>query len=382
MASEDGKLAELMLPERTDTGQSTDVVYVPILKWKEGEQLALRDLRGIPLDAMRPVIELVPTPPPSEPKVQKGLTEPRPARSMDLLAGHAIGKAMDAIGRTPYKTRPFYLDAAALANEKVVGGDAVAEVYDQVVRRGFSTIPVIRVPLDGGPITPLPFQGQTVCYRLDASRGGPLDLESIRRSAAGRRMHLILDFRSVMGAYVRPKAERMVQYATAAFDVFDAVVIAASAFPDGLHDVGQDNAGNIDRVDLLAWLRYRRMALEQHSPVASYGDYGIQHPRLFTGRGNAKQTAGIRYTLDREWLVLRGHAITKENGARQFVTLAKNLVGRTQFMGAHHCIGCRAVQDTADEAGRDMIVGLGGWRHYGTVHHLTTTLRQILAARA
>lgn len=146
--------------------------------------------------------------------------------------------------------------------------------------------------------------------------------------------------------------------------------------------MGEDKAGNIDRVDFLAWRRYRRMALEQHSPVAFYGDYGIQHPRLFTVRGNVKQTAGIRYTLDREWLILRGHAITKENGARQFVTLTENLIGRAEFMGPRHCIGCRAVKDTADEAGRDMIVDLGGWRHYGTVHHLTTTLRQILAARA
>jgi phage tail protein X len=302
---------------------------------------------------------------------------------MDQLTGHAIGKAMDAIGRTPYETRPFYLDAAALTNEKVVGGeDAVAEVYDQVVRRGFSAIPVIRVPLDGAPTASLLSAAQAVCYRFDASRGKPLDLEAIRRSASGRRMHLILDFGSIMGAYVKPIATAMDGYAATAFAAFDAVVMAASAFPDGLHDVGEDKTGNIDRVDLLAWRRYRRMVLAQHRSVASYGDYGIQHPRLFLGRGNAKQTAGIRYTLDNKWLILRGHAITKENGATQFVALAKNLIGRADFMGKHHCIGCRAVQDTADEAGRDMIVDLGGWRHYGTVHHLTTTLRQILEARA
>jgi Beta protein len=382
MALQRGTVEGLMLQDRVNTEPAADIIYAPILKWKGGEQLALCDLR-IPLDAMRPVIELVPTSPPSEPKPKKGRTEPRPSRPMDMLTGHAIGKAMDAVGRTPYKTRSFYLDAAALTNEKVVGGgNAIAEVYDQVVRREFSAIPVIRVPPDGSPIARLPSEGQTVCYRFDTSSGRPLDLETIRRSADGRRMHLILDFCSVAGFYVRPVAERMAEQSPSALGVFDTVILAASAFPDGLEGVEKGSTDRIDRVDLLAWRRYRRIARDRSLLVASYGDYGIQHPRLFVSRPNAKQTAGIRYTLDHEWLILRGQVLTKENGAKQFVTLAKNLTGRADFMGAHHCIGCRAVQDTADEAGRDMIVDLGGWRHYGTVHHLTTTLQQILEARA
>lgn len=371
-----------MLPETTTAQPTAHIVYAPILKWKEGEQRALRDLR-VPLDAMRPVIELVPTPPPSEPKPKKGGGEPKPPRSADMLTGQAIGKAMDAIGRTPYQTHPFYLDASALNSERIVGGgDAVTEVYDQVARRGFHAIPVVGVPLAGAAMPRLPAGAPTVCYRFDALDGTPFDLEVLRRSADGRRMHLILDFRSVAGKYIKPLAERMREYAAAAGGTFETVIAAAAAFPDGLHEVDADTIGRIDRVDLLAWRRYLRMTLAERVRAAAYGDYGIQHPRLPASRPNPKQTAGIRYTLEREWLILRGHGITKENGAAQFVALAKRLTGLPDFLGARHCAGCRAVQDTADEAGRDMIVGLRGWRHYGTVHHLTTTLMQALELRA
>jgi hypothetical protein len=58
VVSQNGTVEGLMLPDSTDTEPAADMIYAPILKWKEGEQLALRDLR-IPLDAMRPVIELV-----------------------------------------------------------------------------------------------------------------------------------------------------------------------------------------------------------------------------------------------------------------------------------------------------------------------------------
>jgi hypothetical protein len=85
-------------------------------------------------------------------------------------------------------------------------------------------------------------------------------------------------------------------------------------------------------------------------------------------------TANIRYTIDGNWLIVKGRGV-KKHGYGQFAAICRALVGRPEFCGRNFSTGDAYIADCATNA-----VGTGNmttWRKVGTNHHLTFVVDRI-----
>ena len=154
------------------------------------------------------------------------------------------------------------------------------------------------------------------------------------------------------------------------------LTLLGSAFPQSMGVVPTGGELAIPRVEWLSWLRLN----EKVERRLTFGDYGIQHPE--TGDFDPRKmtmSACIRYTLEREWLLVKGQATKLVSASEQFPALATRLLAHPGYPGAAHCRGCGDVEACA--AGAPNLGSLEAWRRIGTVHHLTSTVGQIASLK-
>ena len=360
-----------------------DVLYAPVVHWKRGEQLALAELRSTALNGIMPVIELPETDFLSS-ESPAGPSEPVVVKLPGQLTQDAILKAMDAIQYSQFRDRSFYLDPTSLHAEHTLDGtSAIGDVLDQAQRRHFSAIPVLGFDSAGVPQFNVFDTWAEVCFRFDVSLDTTIPWERAAIAiAAGAQVHVILDLRSVAGQSPRRVADRMARIVQAIPSIpLKRIILTSAAFPEGLAEIGHDKLGFLDRTDLLAWKRFRNTFSRTDIPPPIFSDYGIQNSRAPGRIVNPAMSGSIRYTLDDKWLIVRGHRLERKKYYDQFVALARMLRDHRRFMGARHCRGCRAVEDTAEGVDRLAVASLPGWRKHGTIHHLTKTIAQLRSLR-
>ena len=109
--------------------------------------------------------------------------------------------------------------------------------------------------------------------------------------------------------------------------------------------------------------------------VPSFGDYAVNYPEeTFVDPRIMRMSANLRYTLDSEWLILRGRN-TRQFGFEQFRDLCSSLVMKSEFAGPSFSAGDKFIDDCAQGS-----TGPGNatvWRRVGTSHHLTHVSNQI-----
>lgn len=89
-------------------------------------------------------------------------------------------------------------------------------------------------------------------------------------------------------------------------------------------------------------------------------------------------SASIRYTLEKEWLLIKGKSTKVIRAGKQFPDLAHELVYgkfRSRFYGSDHCNGCQLSKAAADGASR--LGSPGVWRLLGTIHHLSVVTQAL-----
>jgi hypothetical protein len=161
------------------------------------------------------------------------------------------------------------------------------------------------------------------------------------------------------------------------------LTVASGAFPKDLQSF-RPGAHLITRAD---WLNWRSQVVGQKLPrKPSFADYSIQYGEYVEPVDNCNPSASIRYTLDDQWLIMRGEALRskkKENGpgSAQWVANAILLRDRDDFFGEKFSDGdayiFRMSTKTSRPNGSPMT-----WIRAGLNHHLTAVSRQIAGLSA
>jgi hypothetical protein len=158
------------------------------------------------------------------------------------------------------------------------------------------------------------------------------------------------------------------------------LTIVGSAFPKSMGVIDRHSYNLVERDEWLVWRDelYRNRSSLQRLPT--FGDCVIQHPVGVEGFDPKimKASATIRYTLDDQWLLIKGESTGVTNPSLQFPKLARKIVTgglRSYFAGATHCQGCEGINQCA--GGRPGFGSAEAWRRLGTIHHLTRTTGQI-----
>lgn len=341
--------------------------YVPILKSKQGERQALGGISDAVKDKLVPLLEVDSVP---------------EDRDLD----HHCTLNLSPVAQTWGTERPLFLDPWLVAAESSTTGiDGAEFAFRHAASTGLTFVPVTglrRSPLEIAAA--VGHSGLGICLRVEEE-----DLESPTLAqdlddflASHGKSHdaadIVIDLSAITGERVARIRGLFRTYTTAFPNLmrWRTVTIAASAFPRNMSAAQGNGATCIDRVEWLAWLGlYQTRGDLLRLPM--FGDYAIQHPELMEGYDPRfmPPSANIRYTVDNQWLILKGQSVRRVSGVTQYPALAANLMGRREFMGVGHCAGCADIQRCANGAA-GMASG-APWRRIGTVHHLTHVTSQI-----
>lgn len=162
-------------------------------------------------------------------------------------------------------------------------------------------------------------------------------------------------------------------------------IFASGAFPSSLMDCKVDKETLLPRLDWLNWLKYSKGKELIRHPL--FADYAIRNPIFDSATQYYNSTPSIKYTLENDWLIMKGRLRKYED----YLANARLLVENTgYFYGKNFCWGDQSIAQKAqyfhqyitDRNKKLIEEGKGAgrntdWIAWGISHHLTLVIRQI-----
>lgn len=346
-------------------------VYTPILKSKLGEAKALIRLDRQTKSKVIPFFEIL--------ALKPGLLNGSDVHT--FLDKHAIHVAAAWNGRGHCYIDLRDIDPSARGYK---GEHPVTIVHDKLSYERVEVIPVVGVERDMAyklAIRRVVAQGvDAIAVRLGAE---DIQLPSILASrvasllseigASDLPVHVFMDFGSI--EYSDSDVIQM-RFFRALSEVRklnpSRIVFSASAFISDMGKVKKGVLKAVPRRDFLIWELINRM-----ESGVDYADYGVIHPGYFDfDSKKIKPAAKIRYTSEKEWLIVKGSRWISDTSQHQ--GLSKLLSKSDKFRGAD-CWGSENIVDAA--LGRPSLKRLEDWVTIDQNNHITCTVRQLSRIR-
>ena len=345
--------------------------YVPILRWKRAERIALRQLRDGDRRVITPLMELVP-----------GNFGPN---SKDLVPApqNVLAKVATQVGKD-WGASSIFVDLWLLSPMPRLrdGVHPLAFLAAEVRCLGLAMIPVTGLSRDAayqravGTITLLDRRG--VCLRIHPTEmSSPDFVTRVDRllSDLGVRKDQVdfcLDCQDHIHA---PAGLSNLESVIPTLNMWRTFIVASGAFPPDLQgfSIGQHL---LPRADWLTWRRHVG-ARPRAARLPAYADYTIQCGHFAEPPERANFSASIRYAAPEDWVIMRGEGVFHDGspGFSQWPANAQMLCGRPEFCGPDFSEGDRYIYEMAHQSVRTG--GAETWLRAGINHHLTLVARQL-----
>ncbi|WUC49447.1 beta family protein [Streptomyces sp. NBC_00554] len=343
------------------------MAYVPILKGKAGEFLALGHVTAEVQAQLRPVMEIVPD------------FELRDL--LETFCDHAMENVPDGMVLT--------VDCGALPPVRVLSGDAggpMVRVGESLGLRGVAMCPVFRcsdtdeVLAEVAAVSAGHRQG--ACLRVSTAEGLSDSLpcaDEIRDllravQLAPEEVDLLFDAGPVHSDRAR---EVLAEATTEALRRLSCwpwrrLCVAAGAFPVNLKGFERGRATPVVREDARLW---QAVAEKWPGRQPEFGDFGVTYPRILP-KSRGTPDPNMRYTTAAEWQVFVYPRVRPGND--DFFTLSQDLVNSPYWplTGAATSWGDARLQECAQRK-RPKAGGGTEWRAWATSHHLAVVTSQL-----
>jgi hypothetical protein len=351
--------------------------YVPILPTKAGELSALVDLTPEVKAALTPLFVIHPIP--------FDFETDRPSKTADKhVAG--LGKKVATAARGVDRA---FLDPIFLSDEPTPNGmeDPAQTVITDAAQEGLALVPVIR-PEQCDAHTAVAARthhdtGVGACVRLSphhwpTTPGRALALDRVL-AAVGVGLSdadLVLDLGVEVHSELALELVGLALQSLPDAHGWRSLTLAGGAFPENLSQIPKNQ---LTRLPRLEWSLYSQASAEATADglrIPTFGDYAVAHPDPSTGDIDPRVisiSAGLRYTIDGQWLVAKG-GLFKGTGGRSLggaaaIPVAQMIAGAPEFCGPDFSAGDAWIDQTANGGTN------GGspqtWRKAATNHHLT-----------
>jgi hypothetical protein len=332
--------------------------YVPILRWKGAERIAIQKLAPDVKDLMTPLIEIVPkdfTKVPAQARA-KQLAESWGWQRRFFVDFHQLeqGSVPMAVGRFLQEARKYRLKPVFTA--PLAMDDPVLEAIRSVVNQESSGF---ALRLDAYELRQANMQRRIMAL-----------LASL--SLTPEEVDLIVDFGIV--SEVHPSFGSFLN-ALPELTRWRSLTACSGAFPRDLSEMEKNHQYEIPRHDWNAW---RDCASNGAVRIPTFGDYTIQHPVFEENEGQLRNfSASIRYASERVWVIMRGQGVHTDDGPgyAQYPAQALLLSERAEFKGESFSFGdgyIKAMSCHGTKTG-----GPKEWLAAGINHHVTLTVRQL-----
>lgn len=339
--------------------------YVPVLKVKRGEKVALTRLSAAVRQRVSPMFEIV-------------------ERKDKPVAAH-LETAFDGLAAAAGIFDRCFIDVREIEPE---GPAAANDVFERAANSGIIYAPVTGISRTAHVTAAMAHRAHGLALRLrrDEFEAGGLGARirtfMARHGLAAEEVDLIVD----LGAVDQMVAPGVQQLASAFLaEVPDhtrwrTFILSACGFPISMGILDSNSHVLIERPEWLAWRDAQYARRQSLVRLPTYSDGAIQHPKGVEGFDprTMQVSASIRYTVPESWLLIKGESTRFNPPGQQFPALATQLVYghlKTHYYGPSHCEGCKSMKAAADGAPR-----LGSaevWRRLGTIHHITTTVEEL-----
>ena len=146
-------------------------------------------------------------------------------------------------------------------------------------------------------------------------------------------------------------------------------------FPINMAGLSPNSLSRVPRIELKLW-NILRKASPLIGRVPRYGDYVIVNPEMPDVDPTKIRPGGkIRYATKKEWIIAKGHSLGKGKKYEQYYDLSEKVVGLPEYLGRHYSWGDDYLFNCSKRK-----VGPGGlpmWIRVDTNHHLTLVGEQI-----
>lgn len=357
--------------------------YVPIVRWKRGEQSALFELDSKIKDLMSPLIEI--------PPIDWDFENECAKKTIDE---HLKNFALQL--KTNWNhPNSIFIDAVQIClddDEVMSNGDHPLEyIFDILSNENISAIPVISKERG--------YNYQNAVKKINsiyktgfAIRLHNDDFDDINSTLSSifiqfpsklNEIDLILDYK-----YIDPKDPigRMTNFISGSLlslpniKKWRTLTLAATSFPENLSEFPSGEDGAIPRVE---WLIYQQLLKSNLPRIPTFGDYIISNPEYSRIDPRfIKMSANIRYTTDNEYLIFRGYSVTNPKYGKwaQSHGLCQRVVAHSKYSGQHYSYGDNYIFDCAN--GTASTGNAETWRKIGTNHHLTFVVNELSSFHA
>lgn len=349
--------------------------YVPVLRWKRGEYLAVSQLSSTAKDCITPLIEV--------PEIGFDFETNNLVKSLDE---HLSPFAMRV--KKYWQTRTCFVDLNLIDPSTLMdnGEHPVSFTFAQLRSLNCKAIPVIgikRSPSYQTAVQKVVSQDKSgLCLRVsieDAAQSNIRALIDVLLQKIGLGISdcdLVID----LGA---PNFDPVDGFTIIVGDILKTfpyllkwrtLAIIGTSFPPSMAEV-TFGSGAIPRFE---WLLYKKLvAILKRAKIRlpSFGDYVINHPDVLqVDMRIVKPSATVRYASDDAWLIIKGPNV-RDNGFGQYRSLCKAVTKSRYFLGSKFSAGSEYIANCA--AGISKTGNLSTWRKVGTNHHLEKVVRDI-----
>ena len=365
--------------------------YIPILRWKTAEKEALKELAEEDKQMITPLLELIMPP---RKRLKKGEKPKNPeeyrAESVSKLEGALPGLPKEILKY--WGNSPIFIDLNLLIN-----GTLRKWGYDVIMNTGhaqaISVIPVIRLNSDAdleNTVVELVKQYKSgLCLRILRS---DLSMDKIalsindflkKHELKHGEVDLLVDFELVedISTSEYSKIAESLQIIPS-LPKWRTFTVAGGAFPFDLSHLSAHNTYRIPRSDWTNWFSEIYSGKLERKP--SFADYTIQHPIYTDPNPEANPSASIRYTIENEWIIMRGEALYKVDkegnegpGHSQSPSHAQLLTKEKEYRGRDFSYGDAYIAEKAKDVNTPKTGSPRTWLRAGVNHHLALVARQI-----
>ncbi|MCZ8112999.1 MAG: hypothetical protein O9321_19275 [Rubrivivax sp.] len=348
---------------------ATSWKYLPILKWKQGERIALQHLSGSQWDDVVPLIELMSVDAAPDALALKG----------------ALPEYLAKIGKQFRKTfpddHPVAVDVRYVSPSYPKQVRLLSVVCGRLQKEsGLELMPVLTESMVATETADLPllkdFTEVVLRVHMPGIAPGQIEeLVDLMRSGGikKRSVHLVIDQHSIVDAEPAARLAAAKPYLTAALVVgCSSVTVAGGSFPVNLVGFKQGQQ-DIRRVE---WLIWKSLAADPKYEGLRYSDYAVTNPALGPDLDpkTMNPSVAIRYAAKDFWRLFKAGGF-KKGKPNQYMNLCQLLLGDPVYKGAAFSYG-----DECYDKAASATLGNGNpssWRRDATSHHLVLTASQL-----
>lgn len=362
--------------------------YIPILRWKAAEKGALQNLKSEHKSYITPLIEFI-MPQPKNQAGEKTSKDPK-----DLLQ-ESIGifkKNLPNIAANILKhwgQEAIFLDVQLI--DSSIRADSLGKILDDGSKADIFMIPVITII----PVIGFESDIQTrqvavnfakkskngLCLRITDSNFSEITLAQDINNFVTKNdlkiedIDLLIDFKIIdekMSCESLIKKINLIPHP----NKWRTFIVASGAFPKDLSHLEKHNQHYISRADWSTWTQL----IQKLKRRPSFADYAIQYPIYSPQNSASNPSASIRYTVEDNWVIVRGEGLRNPKGAgfKQYPAQAQILASQKKiFKGENFSFGDSYIDEKAKDINTKKTGNPKTWLEAGINHHLSLVADQI-----